>query len=300
MNRKYTIIIAVVICIALIAFLVMWGSGKPVAVVNGQPISEEELQTAIASREMLHAGTGATVSPEALRASVLEQLISEALVLQGTQEAGITISDEELAAELDSIKKRSGVEAFGKYLKSNSLTEQEYSARLRERMIKDRFVNEVIFTGEISEEDLKDFYKDSPMPFMAPESVELRIVEFATQEAADAAMRAMKKRGFDKVAESLRKDSTAFVSDYGETTPAYYPGEVGRAMKELPEGEFGGPYMGKDGFFVIRIKKRTPERPRTFEEARDEIRSILRERRKSAAIIHWVADRKNTSTIVRN
>ena len=303
MKHKYIISAAATLVIALIGFLVLRGVDKPAAVVNGIPISEAELQRVLESRAIVHQGTGASVSSDALRSSVLEQLISETLILEGAREAGVEVSDDEINAELTRIKGRGGEDAFRDYLKENSLTEQEYAERLRDGLMKKRFVDDMLFNEDVPEEDIREYYKESPMPFMTSETVEIRIVEMETQEAADAAMeemRSIKQDGFDKVADRLKDDNTAFVSEYGETNPDFYPGEVGKAMKELPEGQYGGPYKGKEGFFIIRIKKRIPERPRTYEEAREEIEALLRERMRSAAISHWVAEKRNNSTIVRD
>jgi parvulin-like peptidyl-prolyl isomerase len=257
----------------------------------------------MSTKSVVHDGTGASVGPDALRTSVLEQLISEVLLLQGAADAGVTVTEGELAAELERIKKRSGEERFRKYLDSSSLTEEEYTTRLWKKMMRDRFIDTMIFSGQIPEEEIKDFYKDSPMPFMTSEMVELRIMEFESQEEAEAAikeMRSIEKNGFDKVARRLSSDDRIFVSQYGETNPSFYPGEVGSAMKELGEGEFGGPYKGKEGFFLVRVRKRIPERPKTFVEARQEIKAMLLDRRRTAAVIHWVANKKNSSTIVWN
>lgn len=304
MNRTYIISALVTLAIVLVGYFVMSGIvEKPAAVVNGHSITEEELQRGMASKSTVHTGTDASVSSEAMRSSVLEQLISDELLLQGAREAGVAVSDDELNAELQRIRARGGEEAFREYLRENSISEEEYTRRLRENVMKRRFAEDFIPADEISEEEIREFYSESPMPFMEPELVEIRIVELDTQEAAEAAiseMRSLGKGGFDKVAEKLRDDTASFVSEYGETNPNFYPGEVGQAMKELPAGQYGGPYKGKEGFFLVRVSKRTAERPRTFEEAGPEIKAMLQERRKSAAIIHWIAEKRNSSTIVRN
>jgi parvulin-like peptidyl-prolyl isomerase len=303
LDRKYIISAAATILIALIGLLAFRVLDKPVAVVNGQSISKAELQRAIKARSEVHQRTGASVEYDALRSSVLDQLISEALIHQGARAAGVTIMEEEVDLELDSIKRRTGQEAFAMYLESASMTEKEYYGRLKETLIKNRFIEDFIFTEEIEEEEIREFYSESPIPFMTPELADVRIVEMELEEEAAAAMKEMRSLGsggFDKVADRLRDDTTVFVSDYGETNPSFYSGEVGEAMRELEEGRFGGPYKGKEGFYLISVRKRLPARPRTYEEARDEIWGKLYERKKAAAIIHWVANERNKSTIVRN
>jgi len=303
LKRIYLISAALTVGIVLVGYIIMSGIDKPAAIVNGEPISEEILQRALSSKSLVHVGTGANISSEAIRSSVLEQLISEVLLLQGAREAGVTVSDEEIAAELKRIKEGSTPEAYREFLRENAISEEDVSVRIRDNMMKQRFVDEHLFKKDLTEEEIRDFYKDSPVPFMTQGEVEIRIVELETLEEAEAAikeMRSHKQDGFDKVAERLMKDERVFVSEYGKTNPSFYPGEVGQAMRDLDEGRFGGPYKGKEGYFLVNLRKRLPERPKTFEEARQEIEALLMERRRSASIIHWVANQRNNSKIVRN
>lgn len=299
MNRYYIVAIAVVVLAIGLGLVFYEGDSSVVATVNGSPVLRAELEKALSSKFAMHRGTGADVDSEKLRDSVLEQLISEQLILQGALEAGVDVTDAEVMAELDARKDISGEEAYRKFLADNGYTEASYSQLLREKMIKNRFVAGVLAYGEVTEEEMRSFYKESPMPMMKPESVEVRIVEFPAMPEARAAFERMGKEGFDKVADGLREGGAAFVSEYGETSPSYYPGEVGSAMKELSEGAFGGPFQGKDGVFIVRVKKRTPETPKSFEEAREDIRAMLMERRTSGSLIHWLAEKRSNSTIVR-
>lgn len=275
-------------------------NAKPPAVVNGQPISQADLDRAVKSREGLHAGTGAQVSDDMLRSSVLEEMISEVLLLQGAKEAGVTVPDADVDARLKAIKLSNGEQAFNAFLDQNNYSEDRYRSLLKERMEKDKFINTMIYNSTVTDKEIKEFFKESPMPLIKPESVEVMLVEFEKKEQAEKAAAEMKKEGFEKVAARLKDEQAAFVSDYGETSPDFYKGEIGEALRVLKAGKYGGPYSGRDGFFMIKVKKRTPERPKTLKEARPEIEAMLNERRRSAAIIHWVAEKRNKSNIVRN
>lgn len=302
MKRGYLVVLALILIVAAATFFVNSRTERPAAVVNGHPISALELENGLAERIKMHRGTGATLSAEMLREAVLNQLISEELIAQGAAKAGIEITPEEIMDELKDIKARSGQAAFTKFLQEYSMTEQQYLEMLRLRMMKDRFVDTVIFPGDIPEEELRKIYSESPVPFLTSEAVEVRLMEFATKDEAAAAMKEIKAGNgdFDEVAERIKKNENVFVSDYGQTSPEYYSGEIGNAMKQLKAGQYGGPYEGQDGYFIMRVRSRTHKRPKTFDEARQEIRNMLYERRRDAAVIHWVAEKKKTANIIRN
>lgn len=108
-------------------------SGQPVvAIVNGQSITQSTFERAVARRQAeLNAAT-----PEALRAEVLNQLIEQILIEQGAQLLNISISDEQLQAEIQSNKELAGSDqAWTDWLNANQYTPEEFAASLRTTLV---------------------------------------------------------------------------------------------------------------------------------------------------------------------
>ena len=101
---------------------------KLVARVNGEPITQAEYDRALARSQQ----TVDAASPEALGNDVLNQLIEERVILQGAAAQNITVSDEEVKAELDSQIAAAGGEAnWNEWLTMNNYTAEEFPYALK-------------------------------------------------------------------------------------------------------------------------------------------------------------------------
>ncbi|MFP4343126.1 MAG: peptidylprolyl isomerase [Anaerolineales bacterium] len=121
------------------------------ALVNGEPLTLQEYERQIARYEvaMLAAGEdpGTPEGQEALtqaREDVLEQLIEQQLILQAAAEAGVTVSDAEVEADIQATIDDIGEEALNAWLAEEGLTREELQEEWRAQMIISRMVDRVI------------------------------------------------------------------------------------------------------------------------------------------------------------
>lgn len=273
---------------------------KPAAVVNGDEISEKSLNSRLANRLREHELSGAKASKEALRAAVLEQMISEKLLLQGAKAGNITVGNEEVENEMAAAKKRLGEQGLNKYLKDNALTQDEYKETVRQNLMLNRFTESLAASGSVSDEEIKDYYKNSPTPFLKPESVQVRFIQTKTEDEAKAVIAEMKAKAidFDTMAESMAEKKLALVSAYGWTRADFFKPAIAAALRKMKAGEYGGPFKGADGYYLLRVKERQPQSVKSFDEAKEEIRGLLLDQKRQAAVAHWVAQRKQHAGIV--
>lgn len=293
------------LAIVLFIFSVALSSGcqkKPAAEVNGEKISEEMLARQVDARTRQFQAQGTAINALDLRSSVLEQMIAETLILQGAREAGITVSDEEVAVHVGSIRDSMGEEAFNRTLQNDSLSVEEFSALIRDRAMKEKFAVALVDESAVTEEDAKNYYAQKKDAFTEPASVQVRFIQVPTLDEANSVLDPLKKgkESFDQAADRLQEQGIAQVSGYGWTKPAAFSPEIRDALLSVKTGSFGGPYEGMGGYFIFRVKDRREQRARSFEEARDEIMAGLLRQKRSMALIQWVTERKNTANIVRN
>jgi peptidyl-prolyl cis-trans isomerase C len=290
--------------IVLFIFSVALSTGcqkKPAAEVNGEKISEEMLARQVDARARQFQAQGTAVNAQDLRSSVLEQMIAETLILQGAREAGITVSDEEVAGHVGSLKGSMGEEAFNRSLQKDSLSIEEFSALMRDRAVKEKFALALVDESAVTEEEAKNFFGQNRVAFAEPASVQVRFIQVPTLDEANAVVDSLKKGkdSFDQAADRLQEQGKARVSGYGWTKPAVFSPEIKDALLSVKIGSYGGPYEGRGGYFIFRVKDRKEQRTRSFEEARDEIMAGLLRQKRSLALMQWVTERKNTADIVR-
>ncbi|MDP2168640.1 MAG: peptidyl-prolyl cis-trans isomerase [Thermodesulfovibrionales bacterium] len=275
---------------------------KPAAVVDGDAITKAMVDRALKERLAEHKIQGLTVAGEAMRQAVLEQIIAQRLMLQAAKELKITATDEETAMEIDFQKKSAGEEAFNKDLKEKGLLINDLRQQVKEKITIAKFMENLVPDGSVTEEEIREYYKASPMPFLMPESLLLRFIQTGTEAQAKAVLAEMKDTGisFDKMADTLGKGKRAIVSDYGWTGYEAFGPEIKSALKKLKAGSHGGPYKGAGGIYLLRIKERQTQRPETLEEAKDKIKAILLDNKRQAAVAHWVADRRGKAKVAIN
>ena len=287
----------------LLCFFFVFGcTKKPAATVNGEPITEEMVSLALGERVSEHGSQGVNVDKEPLRRAVIEQLIAEKLLLQGARELKIAAADAEIDAEINAMKKAVGEDAFKKGLKAKGLTIDGFRKTLRNRITILKFIDNLVPVGSVKEEEIRSYYATSTVPFLKPESVEVRFIQTATEDEARAIMKELRsgKISFDSLADSLDKEKKAITSDYGWTKTDFFGPEIAAGLKNLKKGAYGGPYKGKDAYFILCVRDRQPQRPETLDEAKEKISNTLLERKRQGAVAHWVADRRAKGKVVLN
>ena len=291
--------------VLLLAVFLVFSVGcqkKPAAVVNGAEISQKTLKWHLNERIKGHEARGTVINEPALRDAVLDQLISDKLISQSATKKGITVSNEDVNAEMDRIRQRMGQEAFTKSLRESSLSVDAFRDIVRENLVVREFGLSLADEEGIPDEEIKEFYKTSPTPFLVPESVHLRFIQTTTEEQAEEIVKELKegKSGFDALADRHSEEKQATVSDYSWANPDFFRSEIAQALKEIKEGEYGGPYRATKGYYIFRVKAREHERAKSLDEASAEIKAMLINKKRQEILTHWITEMRKTARIVRN
>jgi parvulin-like peptidyl-prolyl isomerase len=114
-----------------------------VAKVNGTEITLSEFQQALTRQQTEVQAADA----DAMAASVLDSLIEQTLIEQAASEQQITVTDEEIQAEIQAMRQESGSEsAWQEWLSQNNFTQEQFADFLRESMLTQRIRDQVTQT----------------------------------------------------------------------------------------------------------------------------------------------------------
>ncbi len=287
--------------LALSALIALTGcEKKPVAIVNGSEISRRLYDYALNERMGEHKARSAGFDMQAMKHAVIEQLVADKVLLGGAKEAGIAATDDEVQSEMARMRQNLTEEAFKKGLKAKGVTLDFMKERIRERIVLERFIIRLVPEDSVGEAEIKDYYRHSMKPFLKPDTVLVRFIQTNTEEEARRILADIAKTGFDRKADSLDKEKRLFVSDYGWVEPGLFGPEIASALRDTKKGSYGGPYKGKEAWFIFRIKDRQTGRPESLAEARDKIKALLLSNKRQAMVSGWVADRKSRASIIMN
>jgi|Deesub1362A_J573_1020465.scaffolds.fasta_scaffold01688_1 foldase protein PrsA len=131
------------------------GCSRTVATVNGEKITQAELN----QRLMQEAGK-----------EVLDQMITEKLILQEAKKKGIKVSEEEIDKKIEEFKKQFPDEkTFRAQLKENNMTIDFLREQLKLQLIVEKILKDKI---KVSEEDVKKYYEENKEMFFPDKKFE--------------------------------------------------------------------------------------------------------------------------------
>ena len=292
---------AVAGAVVIFCTLCMCACSRPAATVNGKKISRETLELHMKERVEEHKVQQVTIDGKKLREAIIQELVSERITLDAAADKGITASDADADKEIEAIRQRVGDESFQKQLKEKGMTVDSFRQRIKEKMILTTFIEGFVRESDLTEQEMRDYYRNSAKPFLKPARVNMMVVEFQTEDAARAAAEDLKKGvDFDAYAKKLSEDKKAVVSDYGWVSPDFFSADMAASVKGLRDGQHGGPYQGQKGFYLVRVKERQTEGIATYDESKLMIRNILLQQRRTVAYMQWLEQQRRTAKIVIN
>jgi parvulin-like peptidyl-prolyl isomerase len=281
----------------------MLGAGcakKPVAEVNGDKITAPEFESALNKRIEEHTQRGVSFDKKALEKAVLDELIAQKLVEQEAKERKLGVTPREVEEEVARIANAlGGKKELESSLKSSKSNMAVLKSDIRKAILTNKLLDALAPSASITDAEIREFYEKSPQPFLKPERVNVRFIQTNTEEEARGVMNemSMEKLSFDQMAERLDGKKRHVVSEYGWTQADLFSPGISRAMKDLKPGEVGGPYRGKEGYFIIRLKERQPAGVKSFEEAKEEIRNLLISEKRQAVLAHIIMEKKSRASI---
>ena len=227
--------------LALLVWACQPGPGSEVvALVNGQPITLTDLRRALAGY-----GLSGRAGDE-VAASVLDELIDRALILQQAEAKGLAITPEELAAAEAEFKEDYPEDSFKEILLTRAMDLAEWRKELEIRLLVERTVeSEVEARLEISPAEVEE---EAGRNQEENGGNKVKVAQIMTYEKA-AALAALKElkagRPFKEVAEKY----SAMAGQAGQETDYFgkgeMPPELEKAVWSLRPGQIS-PVVGSD------------------------------------------------------
>lgn len=174
-----------------------------------------------------------------------------------------------------------------------------------DNFISQEYLVKVVTAGvNVSEEDLKKFYRENEKDFLIPEQIRVRHIlvasladakaeekEKARVKAEAVLQRLNKGEDFAKLAAEVSEDQNS-AQKGGELAPIT-PGKTNsddfeKAAFALKPGEVSGVVSTSYGYHIIRLDERQEKRTAPFSEARDYIYSLLKSEAEQKKIQEFV------------
>ena len=288
---KQSFCLAVAICLILSACDILDRSEERAMVIVGERIvNEAELK-----RDIIEMTSGMGLTDQSVKEildSLISRLVDYYLVLEYGRQNSITISEQELESAVKDTKKDYPEEkVFQEMLLHRYLNYDEWKEGLRRQLLVRKIIAK-IYEGisPITPDEIKAYFDSHEIEFAQPPMVKFsQIVTHSEDEAKALRERLLKGEHLDELA---RQYSTAPEAEDG--------GEVGwisqdaldesidRVIFSLPVGEISPVVKTPYGDHIFQVDSKRPEGPKSLQEARDEIETMLILQKQDVLYNNWI------------
>ncbi len=263
-----------------------------VATVNGAPITLRDLKVEIARVRGVapFAASRSGTRTEVSRA--LRQLVERAVVLGEGRRLGVEVSGSEVEEEVRRYRADFPPGGLERALLQEGIDAEEWREGLRQS-IRYRKSAEAIARplAEVSEEEVKEVYRETFEFATRPERIQVRQLLFASQETAAQAREMMAEGASpEEVVKRFSAGETAPLDvDLGLLSREELPGEVASELFGLPAGGVSSVIRREKTFSFFLVVRKSPSGPFSYAEKAPEIRRELLAGYREAAFRNWLS-----------
>jgi len=226
---------------------------------------------------------------------VLNQMINDKVQLNKAKELGITVSDEEVNAEMDKWKKLfNSDEKFVEFLESLKMDEDYFKANLIKDLTVSKVKEELTKDVQVTDNELVDYYGSHINLFQRVKAS--HILLDTEEEAGKILERAKAGEDFGALAKEFSTDTTT--AEKGGDLGYFRHGEMVEPFEQaafaLKPGEISGLVKSDYGYHIIKVEDKTVDK---FEDVKDELRNTLITEKKNQSYNTILDDMKNKAKI---
>lgn len=270
-----SIILAAALIIVLIKPPFQKADGNAaVATVNGQDITKNELYD-----KLVQAGGEST----------LQSMITQELVDQEAKKANITVTDADINAEIEDLKKQFGGEdGLNSALSQSGMTLDDLKKQLPLQVEIRKLIEPKV---KVTDDEIKKYFDENKATLGSQEEVRASHILVKTKEEADAIVKQLKS-GADFAALAKEKSGDTGSKDKGGDLGFFKRGDMVAAFSDaafkLKVGETSEPVKSEYGYHIIKVTDHKDAVTPTFENSKEEIRKTLVSQKVSEMSSTWM------------
>ncbi|WP_434297751.1 peptidylprolyl isomerase [Clostridium sporogenes] len=240
---------------------------------------------------------------------ILDELITEKVLLQKGKELKIIPKDEELNKEVD--KKFNEIKAvynndekkFEETLKSTGFTKETLKEYLKSQIIIEKVINEATKDVKVEDKDAKKYYNENQSMFTEkPNTMNVSHILVKTEdEAKKVKKRLDSKEDFAKVAKEVSqdpgsKDKGGLLGDINYNDANFDPTFM-KAAIALKQGAVSNPVHSQWGYHIIKINSKKEYPVKKFDAVKEDIKKELKMEKQKEAYTKKIEEWKKASKI---
>jgi parvulin-like peptidyl-prolyl isomerase len=291
-----------------------FGLERVVAVVNDSIILQSELEARLvpvrAEAEQIQDPTERRRRLAKLSSQVLDEMVSEELIVQAANDAKIEVDSSEVQAALDEIKQQNNLDDAGlaQALASQGYTVQGYRMDLRRQLLRLRAVNQLVAPKvQVTEDDVRSRYAElqrrsnavsavylSHILIAIPEHASEQQIAAAKEKAAKAIQEVNAGTPFAEVAKNYSADSNV---ELGWFQRGSIQADWEQIVFSMSKGETRGPVTGARGLEIFHVSDVQSAAIKPYAEMKEQLQRELRRREMDKQTATWVEELRKKAYI---
>jgi foldase protein PrsA len=306
--RTFRPLLALALAVVLAIGVAGCGSSDVAATVNGEEISKAELDAQVnrlmeQSPEMFEGEEGESRLIDFKR-QLLDNMINNVLIRQAAEERGITVTDEEIDAQITDLKAGFPSEdEFNAALADANLTLEDLEQQLRDQLATQRLMEELVGDETVTDEEIAEYYETNKAQFEEQAAVKASHILFNPEDKATAeqVLAEVNSGGdFAALATEYSKDpgSAAQGGDLGWSDPARpFVTEFQEALDALEVGEVSALVETEYGWHIIKVEESREQRTKPLSEVSEQIEQTILQQRNTTAYQEFLAEVREEAEI---
>lgn len=291
------------------------GVGGVAATVNGAEIQEEEVTASVESIRSQMSLTDKDAwgqwmaknnyTPEKIREQMIDELAFKQLIIQGADEKGIAVSDDEVQSCVDDTKQKYPSEdKWQDALKAVNMTEDDYRAEIRVELLAQALLK--TFGSDPSDEDVLSYAQTYISSFEGAKRSSHILFDADDTETAQSVLDQINAGTLDfaEAAKTYSKDVSAQNGgDVGWDKLNSFVSEYTAGLADLSKGQVSGLVTSSFGIHIIKCTDEfhAPDELTSLDQLPSEFveqfRNSLKSSNQSKAYQQWLSDAKDNADI---
>ena len=280
--KQLGISLGVIIVLIALVFLVIRPSKDVVATVNSEKITVDEFK-------MLYDKV-AVLNPDISKEQILDQLISNKVLVQEAKNQGVVVGDEEVdgVIKLTESLYQAKIEDL---LVNSSISMDVFKGKIKEQLMMQKLFNKTIKAEEPTDEELRKFYANNSQMFSVPESVNVSQILVKTESEAEEIKSEIESgANFYELAAEKSIDPSAKMNsgNLGPIQKGMTVPEFEAVAFSLGHGELSDPVKSDYGYHIILVEGLIPAKKLTYGEVKEQLKMMANQQKQQDGIVKYV------------
>ncbi len=288
------------------------------ATVDGEVVTLSEIQERAGSEydraEKLPPGKEREEARGTALRRAFDQIVAEKLLAKQAQALQLEVTEQQVDAAVEDIKTRNHFSEadLDRALADQGLERKAFRAQIRRELETYQVLqHKVRGRVKVSDDDLKNYYQTHPQEFAGEEEVHVRHIFLPLPENASPAEEARVRTAGAKVLQRLKagEDFARVAREVSKGPSAEDGGDLGwlrhgtiqKALEDaafaLKDGQFSGLVRAGPGLHVVKVEARRRGGAKSFEDAKEEIRTRLVDEQVGAARQQYLEELRKGAAI---